>query len=174
MQPSKKFANDVKCVLPPFTLNIPFTSFNSSGTLRYDIYRVDIHYSDVIMGAMRLKSPGSRMFTLPFVRAQIKDNIKAPRYWPLWWEFTCDRWIPSAKGQWREKCFHLMTSSCRFTKRNRTRKLLPYVIRLLHSFEISDHGLSCSCRIHIWHLSHNSRTALIPTNYERSWNDLMH
>ena len=36
-----------------------------------------------------------------FVQAQIKENIKAPRHWPLWWEFTGDR-TPLTKGQWRE------------------------------------------------------------------------
>ena len=46
------------------------------------------------------------------MHAQIKENIKAPRYWPLWGEFTGDRWIPRTKGQLREKRFHLMTSSC--------------------------------------------------------------
>ena len=29
------------------------------------------------------------------------QNIKAPRHWPLWGEFTGDRWIPRTKGQWR-------------------------------------------------------------------------
>ena len=29
----------------------------------------------------------------PFAQAQIKENIKAPHLWPLWWEFTGDRWI---------------------------------------------------------------------------------
>ena len=42
----------------------------------------------------RLKSPASRLFTQPFIRAQIKVNIKAPRHWPLCGEFTGDRWIP--------------------------------------------------------------------------------
>ena len=32
-------------------------------------------------------------------KAQIKENIKAPRHWPLCWEFTGDRWIPRTKGQ---------------------------------------------------------------------------
>ena len=41
---------------------------------------------------------------------QIKGNIKVPRHWPLCGEFTDNRWIPSTKGQWRGKCFHLMTS----------------------------------------------------------------
>ena len=32
-------------------------------------------------------------------------------HWSLLGEFTGDRWIPRTKGQWRGKCFHLMTSS---------------------------------------------------------------
>ena len=35
----------------------------------------------------------------PFVQAKIKECIKAPRHWPLWGEFTGDRWIPRTKGQ---------------------------------------------------------------------------
>ena len=44
-------------------------------------------------------------------QAQIKWNTKALRHWPLWREFTVDRWIPRTRGQYREKCFHLVTSS---------------------------------------------------------------
>ena len=36
----------------------------------------------------RLKSPASRMFTQTLIRVQIKENIKAPRHWPLCGEFT--------------------------------------------------------------------------------------
>ena len=32
-------------------------------------------------------------------KAQIKEIIKALRHWPLWGEFTGDRWIPRTKGQ---------------------------------------------------------------------------
>ena len=32
-------------------------------------------------------------------KVQIKENIKDPRQWPLWGEFTGDRWIPRTKGQ---------------------------------------------------------------------------
>ena len=32
-------------------------------------------------------------------KTQIKENIKAPRHWPLCGELTGDRWIPRAKGQ---------------------------------------------------------------------------
>ena len=60
----------------------------------------------------RLKSPASRLFTQPFIQAQIKENIKAPRHWPLCGEFIGDRWIPRTKGQSRGKYFHFITSSC--------------------------------------------------------------
>ena len=64
-------------------------------------------------GRWRLKSPASPLFTQPFIKAQIKENIKAPRHWPLWGEFTGGgQWIPRTNGQLRGKCFHLMTSLC--------------------------------------------------------------
>ena len=47
----------------------------------------------------RLKSPASRLLIQPFVQAQIKENIKAPRHLPLWGEFAGDQWIPRTKGQ---------------------------------------------------------------------------
>ena len=34
-----------------------------------------------------------------FIQAQLKENIKALRLWPLWGEFTGDWWIPRTKGQ---------------------------------------------------------------------------
>ena len=38
------------------------------------------------------------------IQTQIKENIKAPRHWPLCGEFTGHRWIPRTNGQLREKC----------------------------------------------------------------------
>ena len=58
-----------------------------------------IHYDDVKWARYRLKSPASRLFTQPFIRAQIKVNINVPRHWPMCGEFTGDRWIPRTKGQ---------------------------------------------------------------------------
>ena len=46
-----------------------------------------------------IKSPASRLFTQPFIKAQIKENIKVPLHWPLWGEFTGDLWIHRTKGQ---------------------------------------------------------------------------
>ena len=40
------------------------------------------------MGAMASQITSSRLFTQPFIQAQIKENIKAPRHWPLCGEFT--------------------------------------------------------------------------------------
>ena len=67
----------------------------------------------------RLKSPASWLFTQAFIQTQIKENINAPRHWPLCGEFTGDRWIPRTKGQYRGKCFHLMTSSLRWRHNGR-------------------------------------------------------
>ena len=50
-------------------------------------------------------------FTQPFVQAQIKENLKAPRHWHLWKEFY--RWsvnFPHKRPVTR-KYFHLMTPS---------------------------------------------------------------
>ena len=45
------------------------------------------------------KSPASRLLTQPFTQAQIKENIKVLRHWPLWGELTGDQWFPRTKGQ---------------------------------------------------------------------------
>ena len=68
----------------------------------------------------RLKSPASQLFTQAFIQTQMKENIKAPRRWPLWGEFTAHRIHRSSvtsphKGPASGKCFHLMTSSWIFT-----------------------------------------------------------
>ena len=74
----------------------------------------NVHYCDVIMGAMasQITSLTIGLFTQTFIKAQIEENIKALRHWPLCMEFTGHRWIPRTYGQLRGKCFHLMASSC--------------------------------------------------------------
>ena len=57
------------------------------------------HYVDVIMGTIASQITSLGMFTQPFVQRQIKENIKAPRHWPLCGEFTGDRWISRTNGQ---------------------------------------------------------------------------
>ena len=46
-----------------------------------------------------MASPALRVFTQPFIQAQINENIKAPLHWPLCGEFTGDRGIPRTNGQ---------------------------------------------------------------------------
>ena len=41
----------------------------------------------------------NRRLDQPFVQAQIKEDIKVPRHWPLCGEITGDRWITQTKGQ---------------------------------------------------------------------------
>ena len=57
------------------------------------------HYCDVIMGAMASQIISLTIVYSKFIQAQIKENIKAVRHWPLCWEFTGDRWIPRTNGQ---------------------------------------------------------------------------
>ena len=60
-------------------------------------------------------------------QTQIKENIKAPRHWPLCGEFTGDRWIPAQMASnaenvsilWR----HHVQSWCNFTPRKPSLKL---------------------------------------------------
>ena len=48
-------------------------------------------YIDVIMSMMASQITRSRLFTQLFVQAQIKENMKALRHWPLWGEFISDQ-----------------------------------------------------------------------------------
>ena len=67
-----------------------------------------LHYSDVIMSATPSQITG-----VSIVCSTIcwdTDHRKHLRSASL--AFCIDRWIPLIKGQWRGKCFHLMTSSC--------------------------------------------------------------
>ena len=71
------------------------------------------HYNDVIMGAIASQITSlTIVYSIVNSQTQIKENIKAPRHWPLCGKFTGDWWIPRTNGQLRGKCFHLMTSSC--------------------------------------------------------------
>ena len=50
----------------------------------------------------RLKSPASRLFTQPFIQMQMKENIKAPRHWPLCGEFTGTGEFPAQRASYAE------------------------------------------------------------------------
>ena len=59
------------------------------------------HYNDI---TIIVSTMASQITILTIVYSTvysrlIKENIKAPRHWPLCKEFTGDRWIPRTKGQ---------------------------------------------------------------------------
>ena len=55
------------------------------------------NYSDVIMSAMAFQITGvSIVYSTVW---SCTENIKAPRHWSVWGEFTCDRWIPRTMCQ---------------------------------------------------------------------------
>ena len=78
---------------------------NSKGTYNemrfgylYDLI-ISSHYNDVIMSSMASQITSLTIVYSIFYQAQIKENIKAPRHWSLWREFTGDRRIPQTNGQ---------------------------------------------------------------------------
>ena len=61
------------------------------------------HYNDVIMTTMASqKSPALRLLTQSFIQAQIKENIKAVRHWPLCGEFTGTGEFPAQRASYAE------------------------------------------------------------------------
>ena len=66
---------------------------------KYILDLVGNHHCDVIKSAMASQITGVSIVYSFFFQAQIKEDIQAPRHWPLWGEFTGDRWIRSTKGQ---------------------------------------------------------------------------
>ena len=55
------------------------------------------------MSAMAPQSAASWFFTQPFIRTQIKENIKVPRHWPLWGNSPVTSVWPTQKASDAEK-----------------------------------------------------------------------
>ena len=53
-------------------------------------------------GSVSIKSPAPRLFTQPFIQARIKQNIKAPRHWPLCGEITRTGEFPAQRAIYAE------------------------------------------------------------------------
>ena len=62
-------------------------------------FAATFHYNDVIMSAMASQITSLTIVHWTVYSGEDQENIKAPRYWPLWGEFTGDRWIPHTKCQ---------------------------------------------------------------------------
>ena len=67
--------------------------------------RQQAHYYDIIIGAMASQITSLTVVYSTVHWGQVKENIKAPRHWPLCGEFTGDRWIPHTNVQWRGNVF---------------------------------------------------------------------
>ena len=77
----KKIALSIKTSIPKmFFVTIPWNLHTSYAPL-----------GDVIMGAIASQITGLTIVYSPFIQTQMKENIKAPRHWPLCGEFTGDR-----------------------------------------------------------------------------------
>ena len=60
------------------------------------------HYIDVIMTTVASQITSLTVFTQPFIQTQIKENIKAPHYWPLRGEFTGTGEVPAQRASYME------------------------------------------------------------------------
>ena len=67
--------------------------------LRVELGRVT---SGAKIAVSAFKSPASPLFAQPFILAQIKVNIKAPRHWPLCGEFTGTGEFPAQRASYAE------------------------------------------------------------------------
>ena len=82
-------------------------------------------------------------------KARIKENIKAPRHWPLWGKFTGDRWIPPLRTShaenvsiwWRHhdfNSFHRSQFLGKWIVRPQSRTNIAYTgIELVHKRSVS-------------------------------------
>ena len=57
-----------------------------------------MHYNDVLMGAMVSQIARRTIVYSTVYSGADQRNTKAPRHWPLWGEFTGDRWIPAQRA----------------------------------------------------------------------------
>ena len=58
-----------------------------------------MHYGSIIMGAMASQITSLTIVYPSVYSGAVQRKHQTPRHWPLWGEFTGDRWIPRTKGQ---------------------------------------------------------------------------
>ena len=91
------------CSRGHISLRAPYGS-----TLNLMVWLNNLQYSTVPRAMLarapygRLKSPASRLFTQTLIQTQIKENIKAPRHWPLCGEFTGTGEFPAQRDSYAE------------------------------------------------------------------------
>ena len=98
---------------------------------------METHYNDAIMGAI-----ASQIIRLTIVYSIVYSDADQRKHQSSAWlafMWGIHRWIPHINGQLREKCFHLMTSSC--VHSHQTHKLGHFVGTVLQSMFllVADH-----------------------------------
>ena len=85
---------------------------NNQTTIKYLFVIIVRHFGNGQVRSMRQKSSELAwsvfingyliiiIHPITFVQMQIKENIKAPRHWPLWGEFTGDRSPVNSPHKW--------------------------------------------------------------------------
>ena len=76
---------------------VPYCFFRSSIKFpgHMDVNDLNPILSENTRPVAAIKSLRFALFTQPFIQVQIKENIKAPRHWPLCGEITGDRSVNS-------------------------------------------------------------------------------
>ena len=94
-----------------------------------------LHCSDVIMSPMASQITGISIVYPTVCSGADQRKHKAPGHWPLWGEFTGDRWIPLTKSQQSGKCFHLMTSLWAVFPPTKAEFDVLFVVKLNHQLK---------------------------------------
>ena len=84
---------------PVYVTWLMMYAWKRSSNARITKHDLGLHYNGVIMGTMASQITSFTIVSSIVYQTQIRENIKAPRHWPLWGEFTGDQWIPRIKGQ---------------------------------------------------------------------------
>ena len=79
----------------------------------------------------------SRLFTQPFIQTQIKEDIKAPRHWPLCGEFTGTGEFPAQRTSYAENVsiwwrHHVKTINDGDPVQQRTYRRLQGPVKMFH------------------------------------------
>ena len=95
-----------------------------------------IHHCGVIMSARASQITGVSIIYTTVCSDANQRKHQSSAALALCGEFTGHRWIPRSKGQWRGKCFHLMTSS--YLGVVCCGKILTHIILLVFSYYVID------------------------------------
>ena len=103
-----------RCAVCP--LNDPSKTPKTKGRYSLSTEGLLLHYDDV-----KMTTTASQITNLTVVYSTVYSDADQRKYQSsaslaIVWGIHRSRWIPRTKGQLRRKCFHLMTSSCKYSR----------------------------------------------------------